>query len=131
MIYVTYASDGSIKSFSADPAAARVAPGESLHTLPLSLDTFASQFMLSHKDVCCFTVTARVGDPAVEVIVHAPGCDVVSVAVNGIPQEVPLESGRGVIKVATDKPGDFFLSPADPTRFCPAGYGSLGIEILP
>ncbi len=131
MVYVTYNPDGSIKSFSEDPGAARVVVDEALHSLPLDMDTFATRFMLSYKDICCYTVTARVGDPAVEVNVYAPGCDVVSVAVNGIAQDVILESGRGVVMIATDKPGEFLLSPADPTRFCPAGYGSLGIEILP
>jgi hypothetical protein len=131
MVYVTYNPDGSIKSFSEDPGAALVVTDEALHSLPLDMDTFATRFMLSHKDICCYTVTARVGDPALEVNVYAPGLDSVSVAVNGIAQDVILESGRGVIKIATDKPGDFILSPADRTRFCAAGYGSISVILLP
>lgn len=130
MVYVIYNADGTIKTFMQDVTDIRLQTGESYVGLDLDMDGYARRFMLSCNDVCCYTVTAHVGDPAVQVNVYAPGYDSVVVDINGESCEVSLESGRGTIEITTDAAGQFLLSPVDKKLFCAAGSGSLCVEIL-
>lgn len=129
MTYILYNPDGSIKTFMDNIANVSLQEGEMFATSPLSFEEYAAQFELSVKGATCITVFAHVGDPAEEVAISAPGNESVSVDINGEPQLIQLESGRGTLTLPTTAPAEFILTPTDKHTFCPAGAGSICIKI--
>ena len=62
--------------------------------------------------------------------VASPPLESVEVRVNGQVQTVPLDGGVGMLTVQADAPGAVIVEPADPTRFCRAGRGTVVINVL-
>lgn len=130
MIYILYNPDGTIKTYMQNASDVVLAPGEIYTSSPLSMDQYAARFVLSHQGRSCYTITAHVGDPAILIDVSAPGCDSVSVNVNGEEKIVNLSEGKGVIELETAKAGTFFLRPTNRRQFCSAGKGQLTVEVM-
>jgi hypothetical protein len=131
MVHVIHNPNGTIKTFMQNIDDILLLPGESIQSFSLNMNEYASRFMLSYKDICCYTVTAHVGDPVVTINVCAAGYDSVAVDVNGSPVQIALESGRGVIEINTETVGEYLLAPADKSLFCAAGSGILSVEVVP
>jgi hypothetical protein len=105
-------------------------PGETVSISPLTMAEYAQKFMLSCRGNTCQTVKARISDPSVVIDVNVPDCETVGVSINGEVQTLSLNHGAGQLTVSTDQTGIFLIEPADRSRFCAAGNGSLCVEIV-
>lgn len=122
--------DGTIKSFMERVIDLPLQPGETVSISPLPMADYAQKFVLSCCGKACQTIIAKVGDPVVVIDVSVPDCKTVGVSINGEEKILSLDHGAGQLMVPTDQAGVFFIEPADRSRFCAAGNGSLCIEIV-
>lgn len=129
MTYIIRNSDGAIKSYLDFIHDTQLDPGETYEFSTLTMDQFSDRFSLSYQGKTCCTVTAKVNDPAVEILVSAPGKESVSVDVNGDPQIITLEDGYGIITLPTTAPGTFLLAPTDRKTYAAAGCGLLAVVV--
>jgi hypothetical protein len=65
------------------------------------------------------------GSGNLEVLIEAPDAARVALRINDRKETVPLEGGRGVNRLGTDRLGRFEISPADRTQYCAAGEALL------
>lgn len=130
MTCILHNADGSIKSFMDQVTDLPLQPGETVSVTPLPMAEYAQKFLLSCCGKTCYTVTAKVGDPEVVIDVSVPDCETVGVSINDVEQIVSLDQGSGRLILSTSPVGTYLLGPADRSRFCAAGNGSLCVEII-
>lgn len=102
------------------------AEGQTVEVLDESLEAYSERFALSADRQ---TIRADGVDTA-RVTVRAaasPPLGSVDVLVNGQPCTVPLAGGVGTLAVQAEIAGAVVVEPADPTRFCRAGRGTVVI----
>ncbi len=129
MTCILHNADGSIKSFMEQVTDLPLQPGETVTLTPLPMTEYAQRFTLSCCGKTCHTVTTKMGDPEVVIDISAPDCETVGVSINDVEQIVSLDHGAGQLILSTARAGTFLLGPADRSRFCAAGNGSLCVEI--
>ncbi len=128
MIYILRSADGTIVGVGERDDWLPTG-GQTVEVCEGTLAAYSERFALSAD-----RTTIRAGsDEVARVTVRAaasPPLESVEVRVNGQVQTVPLDGGVGVLTVQADAPGAVIVGPADPTRFCRAGRGTVVINVL-
>jgi F420-0:gamma-glutamyl ligase-like protein len=97
MITLIRNPDGTLKTFAERGDDLSLAPGETLELSPLTFAQFAARLRLRVDGRGGETVRVPAGSPEVTVEVLCTTGETVSIAVNGLTEDVALTGGRGKI----------------------------------
>lgn len=132
MPYILKDKDQNILSYSESSFPVDQAKGESLEYIDCSISEYSRRLELSHMGQCCATVRVNQSGPYVQIDVHSTlAVASVDLDVNGVVETVPLIEGSGKILLSTAYAGVFIIMPANRKTFCPAGKGTIVVEVLP
>lgn len=128
MIYILRSADGTIVGVGERDDWLPTG-GQTVEVCEGTLAEYSERFALSADRT---TICAGSGESAQVTVraVASPPLESVEVRVNGQVQTVPLDGGVGMLTVQADAPGAVIVEPADPTRFCRAGRGTVVINVL-
>jgi|YNPNPStandDraft_1061719.scaffolds.fasta_scaffold03776_12 hypothetical protein len=129
MIYLLLNADGSIKSVAQRGGDFVLLPGERLQPLEQRWEEYLARLTLSCNGVSGQTVFARVGSGGLTVQVSCPGRLAVELRVNELTVGVPLENGKGELRLSTAQAGTFTIQPADGSEFARCGSAILTVEV--
>ena len=132
MTYILRDQNGLIQSFGVTSFIVDPETGCSMDYTDVSFYDYARRFMLSFNGVSGQTIQVYQSGPDVDIDVNVTtGVTSVDLDINGVIENVQLESGKGKIKLSTAHPGLFIISPADRKMYCSAGNGLMVVEVMP
>jgi hypothetical protein len=129
MTFIIRKADNTIKTFTARGDDVSLGEGETFEESPLTFVEYAGRLRLSLGGSSGETLTVPFGAPDQVVTVTCPGEASVTLLVNGVSEAVPLINGTGTVTLSAEVAGRYLLTPADTTKYCPAGESVLIIEV--
>jgi hypothetical protein len=105
------------------------AAGETLEYLDLPLQQFAARFTLSAGGPPGAPLRLPLNPAPLKVQVTCSGQPWVDVQVNDLLERVALDAGSGCLLLDLTVAGHYQLTPANRAAYCPAGEGSLEVEV--